>query len=139
MKNKLRKVINCTTITLSYKLIEQGEHLQSLAEQGLRNYDWIQGHIGDIGGGAGIMAATCLFTDTDLSKKEKFIVGMITPTIFSLEELIHPQGDWQDIACYIGGALLAWAIPHTKEIITDTKKYFKSKTPDKYLLYTHNT
>jgi len=111
-----------------------GEYIEGLARQGLRNYDWMQGHIVDIASGAGSMSLA-LYIFSKLDKKEKLILGSMTPIIFSIEEAALHNSDWQDMICYFGGAILAWTIPHAKEIITDTKKYLESKLSREYYSY----
>jgi len=89
-----------------------GENLQRLAEEGMRNYSWIQGHFSGFCFSAQWSATALLFLEDKRIKRVVFII----PLALSLHELfplIAPsQGiaDIQDALCYFTGTALAWLL-----------------------------
>ncbi|MGH1365741.1 MAG: hypothetical protein ACRBF0_19425 [Calditrichia bacterium] len=95
-------------ILLFFLGVRFGEHLQRLAEDGMRNYSWLQGHFSGFCFSAQWSATALLLSEDTRLKRGVFIV----PLLLSLHELfpiIAPsQGvaDIQDALCYFGGTTL---------------------------------
>ncbi|MFA6461411.1 MAG: hypothetical protein WCV90_04025 [Candidatus Woesearchaeota archaeon] len=99
-----------------------GEHLQSLARAGVRNYDWMQGHLSDFGLSAQFVSlGQIAFGDSKLGKT---LSAVAVPTALTIHEffplLVPREGcfDLQDIACYYAGAGLAYL---TSEFVDSNK------------------
>lgn len=109
-----------------------GECLQSLARQGLRDYDWMQGHLSDFAL-AGQMTAFLLSAFGE-SRAGKALSAMAVPTAFTYHEFFPfsaTEGtfDVQDIACFYAGAAVAYA---TSELCnTKPVQNFYSKLSEK--------
>jgi hypothetical protein len=138
--DKYYKISNTIQLGVYSAALYYGEHLKHLAEHKLRNYDWMQGHLGDIAGSAGLM--TCLLYTSaiidkagKMNKIDKLVIASLVPVVYGFSEILQKNGDWQDTLCYTGGALLAWTIPHAKEIFEDTKAYFQSKILPEFSIY----
>lgn len=109
-----------------------GESLQMLAREGSRDYTWAQGHLSDFGLSA-MATSVCLMAPTKHKVVRSFL-SLAIPLAFTFHEyypILAPEEgikDMQDIACYFGGALLAYTIneiaqsPKTKAIIKKIKR-----------------
>lgn len=126
MEDKFYRRTNKLQLVMSSSWLIYGEMAQQMASAGLRDYSWMTGHLSDIAGGVGFASLINLFSK-NADKKLSLVAASSVPLFISLnEEVFDKSGDWQDIACYLGGALIAWSMPRIKEIYTDTKEYFKS-------------
>jgi len=113
-----------------------GEHLQSLAIAGTRNYDWMQGNLSDFALSAQFVAlGQAAFGDSKIGKALSAIAVPTTLTIheffpFASGERVY---DVQDIAFFYAGAGLAYLTSElinskkVKGLVHDFKSKFSSK------------
>jgi hypothetical protein len=93
-------------------LLFYGEHLQGLAQAGLRNYDLIQGHLSDFGLAAA--ATSFILLRPTESRLERTILTAFTPVALTLHEFFPVLSkeenifDIRDIACYFVASIAAY-------------------------------
>src|SRR3989344_513602 len=100
--NVISKSIQGLESAVFTAMVPYGEYLQQDALLKHRNYDWLQGHLVNIGN-AGAVTAILLMLDNKNADKYLFAV----PTAMTLFDLITsalPRSyfDWQDMGCYYG-------------------------------------
>ena len=98
-------------------MVPYGEHIQNEVLLKQRQYDWLVGHLTDIGIAGGVVAWVLMPVK---DKKEALKYSLIIQTAISAFDLftsLHPRitYDWQDTACYYGAALLAYGIKRISE------------------------
>ena len=122
LRTHLVEIAGAAQTALYFSGALYGEHLQALAENGLRDYDFLQGHLSDFGA---IAAETALnlgavhywgrrdgWSDKRLRFME-YVLLCIPATLHSMKEiteLMDPNFTFDpvDILAYIGGAVAAY-------------------------------
>lgn len=153
LEEKVDLLTNLVQTAFYGSLAIYGERLQYLAHTGVRPYDWWTGHLSDFCA----LAACISFFNSGLSsspffpkneedhskynakelESSKLIIAALMPALYTTYELLDiafskfiPGGDWQDIACFWGGAATAYFTPKlAKSAAKGIKKLFSKPEP----------
>ncbi|HLG23375.1 MAG TPA: hypothetical protein VI564_00425 [Candidatus Nanoarchaeia archaeon] len=108
--SKLSKSLQGLEALVFTLMVPYGESLQNEAVIDPQKYNWITGHLSDIGTAGAVTAAILLLSNraNDLKDTLTIATGI---SLLDLAAALHPKinYEWQDTACFYGTALFAYA------------------------------